>query len=155
MYSKLTCRKVPACRGRRSRKKKGGGLRSRYAIRQYAAEAWNEDVFSVTPGWVCVRVLFTIARSSQQLSATSTWLSCRERTHLRGTTARMGKGEECCVEAAQGTERLSTSQPLLFQNFLLGILTEKLEFKKVASTPTVMYHTDTNVKMLVHVDDPL
>ena len=44
---------------------------------------------------------------------------------------------------------------LLFQNFLFGICTEKLGFKKVVSAPTVVCHTETNVKILLHVDDPL
>ena len=44
---------------------------------------------------------------------------------------------------------------LLFQNILLEILTESLGFKKFASTPTVVHHTETSVKSLVQVDDPL
>ena len=47
--------------GRWRLRKKAGGVRSRYVIHQYAAEAWNEDAFSGTPGWVFVRVLLTIA----------------------------------------------------------------------------------------------
>ena len=41
---------------------------------------------------------------------------------------------------------------LRFQNVLLAILTEKLRFKKLASTPTVVSHTETSVKLFVHVD---
>ena len=43
---------------------------------------------------------------------------------------------------------------LLIQNFLFGILAEKLGFNRVVCTPTVLCHTETNVKM-PHVDDPL
>ena len=39
----------------------GAGVGSRYVICQYAAETWNKYAFSSILGWVCVRVLLTIA----------------------------------------------------------------------------------------------
>ena len=73
-----------------------------------------------TLGWVCVRVLLTIctpvaARSSDRRlqCGVHALVTRRASAHLRGTTARMGKGQKCGVEAAPGTERPSTSQPSL------------------------------------------
>ena len=54
-------------------------------------------------------------------------------------------------KALNGLRRAS----LVFQNVLFRILTEIFGFKKVVTTPRVVYHTETNVKLLVHVDDPL
>ena len=54
------CRNLSVWTGRWRHRKKGGGV--------YAAEVSNEDAFSGTFGWVCVRVLLTIAHR-QSLTA--------------------------------------------------------------------------------------
>ena len=54
--------------GRWCHREKGGGVRSPCVIRQYAAEAWNEDAFSGTLGWVCAFVLLHCCTPSEARS---------------------------------------------------------------------------------------
>ena len=46
--------------GRWCHRKKAGGVRSRYVVRQYHTE-WSEDAFCGTPGWRAVRLLLAVA----------------------------------------------------------------------------------------------
>ena len=46
--------------GRWCHRKKAGGVRSRYVVRQYHTE-WSEDAFCGTPGWGAIRLLLAVA----------------------------------------------------------------------------------------------
>ena len=84
--------------GRWRLRKKAGGVRSRYVIHQYAAEAWNEDAFSGNAR-LGLRTsalhdcTLADARSSDRRiqRGVHAHATGRERAHPCGTTARMGK----------------------------------------------------------------
>ena len=125
--------------GRWCHRQKGGGVRNRYVSMQ---QAWNEDVFSGMPDWVCVRVFLTIAHLHNLAAVIGASSAAPMHTTL-------GEKERIYVEpprdwvmdksvARKLTEQLSTSQlSFLFQNFIFGIFTEKLGFEKVASASIV------------------
>ena len=46
--------------GRWCHRKKAGGVRSRYVVRQYRTE-WSKDAFCGTPGWEAIRLLLAVA----------------------------------------------------------------------------------------------
>ena len=46
--------------GRWCHRKKAGGVRSRYVVKQYRTE-WSEDAFCKTPGWGAIRLLLAVA----------------------------------------------------------------------------------------------
>ena len=43
----------------------------------------------------------------------------------------------------------------LFSNYLSDILVDKLGFKKCSLVPTAFYHSETDLRTAIHVDDPL
>ena len=43
----------------------------------------------------------------------------------------------------------------MFSNYLSDILVEKLGFKKCPLVPTAFYHQETDLRIVIHVDDPL
>ena len=116
---------------------KGGGVWSRDVIRQYEAEAWNEACLlrhaglglstSVPHDRTPSEGRSSDRRLQRGVHAHATG---RERAYLRESHRGSGEEPECCVEAAQGRGRASTSQPSLQYLFCLGSSHRKLRFKK-------------------------
>ena len=147
--------------GRWGHRKKADGVRSGYVIRQFKGEI-DADSFSGTPGYEAVRVLLAIASFTPLMDVLTgdfsvafmhTPLKEHERVYME--PPRELEPDHTKVwylkKALNGLKEAS----LRFQQFLFEILTLKLDFMQSVACPTLLYNKNSEVRIVVHVDDPL
>ena len=147
--------------GRWCHRKKADGVRSRYVIRQFKGEI-DADAFSGTPGYEAARVLLAIASLTPLLDVITGDFSVaflhtplKEHGRVYVEPPRELEPDHSKVwylkKALDGFKEAS----LRFQQFLFEILSLKLDFMQSVACPTLLYNKNSEVRIVVHVDDPL
>lgn len=138
-------------------RKKEDAVRSRYVVRQFANTA-DVEMFAATPGGEAVRVLLAICSYLDMEAIPADFSVAFMHTPMTGENTYIeapvedGRGDVWLLKKALNGLREAAKK---FTEYLLEILTLKLGFIKAAAQPTLLWNPNADLRMTVHVDDPL
>ena len=140
-------------------RKKGDGVRSRFVVRQYA-NGHDPEMFAGTPGKEAVRVLLAIAIHKGYDIIPADFSVAFMHTPLTGDPIYITPPDEVNPDGTKVWRLLKALNGLReaakqFQEHLASILVQDLQFNRSQLQPTVFYHPERQLRLVVHVDDPL
>ena len=147
--------------GRWCGRTKGDTARMRFVVRQFRSEMWFEDAFCGTPDWMAIRVIL-VSCLVENLEASigdfatafmSTPLQAEDEIYVEPPPEVRGDGSFVWkLDKALNGLVLASKR---FQQFITSILIAQLGFQKFEAMPTLFAHPEQNIKLAIHVDDPL
>eukprot|EP00971_Amphidinium_carterae_P067166 1329507-Amphidinium_carterae.1 len=127
--------------GRWCHRKKNGGVRSRYVVLQYKGEI-DTDLFSGTLGLEALRILLGIATAYNHAAICADFSTAFMYTSM--------VGEEVYIEQFEPPR-----EAILDHDYVWKLKKALNGLKSARACPTLLYHPDSNVRISIHVDDPL
>ena len=143
--------------GRWCHRKKAGGVRSRYVVRQYRTE-WSEDAFCGTPGWVAIRPLLAVASLMRWMVMPGDFSTAFMHTPLLDSDEYWIEPPREVVTDKRYVWKLKKALNGLvaaskrFQQYLFRLLRD-LGFESCPLLPTLLRNPITGTIMVVHVND--
>ena len=140
-------------------RKKAGGVRSRYVVRQYHTE-WSEDAFCGTPGWGAIRLLLAVASLMHWKVMPGDFSTAFMHTPLLESDEYWIEPPREVVPDTRIVWKLKKALNGLvtaskrFQQHLFRLLHD-LGFECCPLLPTLLRNPITGTIMVVHVDDPM
>ena len=145
--------------GRWCHRKKAGGVRSRYVVRQYHTE-WSEDAFCGTPGWGAIRLLLAVASLMRWKVMPGDFSTAFMHTPLLDSDEYWIEPPREVVPDTRIVWKLKKALNGLvtaskrFQQHLFRLVHD-LGFECCPLLPTLLRNPITGTIMVVHVDDPM
>ena len=145
--------------GRWCHRKKAGGVRSRYVVRQYRTE-WSEDAFCGTQGWGAIRLLLAVASLMCWMVMPGDFSTAIMHTPLLDSDEYWIEPPREVVPDKRYVWMLKKALDGLvtaskrFQQHLFRLLRD-LGFESCPLLPTLLRNPITGTIMVVHVDDPM
>ena len=145
--------------GRWCHRKKAGGVRSRYVVRQYHTE-WSEDAFCGTPGWGAIRPLLAVASLMRWKVMPGDFSTAFMHTPLLDSDEYWIEPPREVVPDTRIVWKLKKALNGLvtaskrFQQHLFRLLHD-LGFECCPLLPTLLRNPITGTIMVVLVDDPM